>query len=443
MLDQALNDRIVVVGAGVAALCAARHLQLAGRQVALIDPQPVDGGASFGNGGFISAQSFMPGAQPGMVRKVPRWLSDPVGPLTIRTSRLLPEMPWFFRWLRASRRAEVYRLAERLHRLHRDSFEWWGHLLGPDLYAKLIQREGEIALFDDDPASNGKTIEECLGKRLGLKVAPVGRSELERIYPGLSPIVKGGLMKPGNGHTLSPARLCKALAELLMRDGAHFIPEKVVKLVRNDSGWLILTNSNNHRARDVVLAAGVWSASLLAPLGIRVPLTSQRGYHAMLPRDALALGKPFIHRARGIGMTPMLEGLRIAGTVEFAGIDGAPDERRAAAIVCQARRLFPALEPHDVKIWSGQRPATPDSLPILGPVPDMPGLWLCFGSGAYGMTQSPAAGRLVSDLILGRPPVLDPADYGVDRFSRPSRVRNGADPENLTARASRQAIRTP
>ena len=151
-----------------------------------------------------------------------------------------------------------------------------------------------------------------------------------------------------------------------------------------------MTTNCNYRAKDVVVAGGVWSRGLLAPLGVHVPLTSQRGYHAMLPENAVEIGMPFIHRRRGIGLTPMTGGLRVAGTVEFGGIDGVPHEKRAEQALHHAHEIFPALKNvQPTSIWTGQRPATPDSLPVIGAAGKRPGLWLAFGSGAYGMPQGP------------------------------------------------------
>lgn len=409
-------DAIIVVGGGVAGLCVARHLQLAGRKVVVVDPSPVLGGASFGNGGFISAASFMPGAQPGMLRKLPGWLLDPLGPLAIHPAAVLRELPWFLRWLRAGRNHQMLRLARQIHKLHHHAFDDWRFLLGDALYAEMVRKDGEMVLWDSTEIDPIEAAEDRLARDFGYESHTLGPDELRRYYPGLSPEVKRGVVKLGNGHTLSPARLCLALADLLRRDGAEFVAQKVVKLLPQPDGFTVMTTADLLRAKEVVLAAGVWSRDLLRPLGVHVPLTSERGYHAMLPAGSVEIGMPFIHRGRGIGMTPMLEGVRVAGTVEFGGIDGVPDERRVDQAVAQARKLFPDMTATPQTFWSGQRPATPDTLPVLGSSGKFRNLWLCFGSGTYGMTQGPTGGRLVADLMLGRTPSLPPRDYAIDRF---------------------------
>lgn len=411
-----MDETVFVLGGGVAALSVARNLQIEGRRVAVIDPLASPGGASFGNGGFISPDSYMPGAQPGMLRSVPGWLLDPLGPLAIKPSYLPRALPWFIRWLKAGQLGRMIILARHMHALHSPALAEWHRLVGPELYARFIRQEGEAVLWDHPSAGPADAVEAQLKAEFGIEVDMLGPSELRKLYPGISSKVTRGMVKRGNAHTVSPAQLNAALAALMEREGARFIRERVLKLIREGDGWLVLTSTGNHRAREVVVACGVWSAKLIAPLGVKVPLESQRGYHVMLPADAIDLAMPFIHRGRGIGMTPMLEGVRVAGTVEFSGVDGVPNEKRADQALYHARDIFPALKGTPQQIWTGQRPAIPDSLPVLGAVPEHPGLWLCFGHGAYGMTGGPPSGHLVADLILKRPPQIEAAPYSVTRF---------------------------
>jgi D-amino-acid dehydrogenase len=179
---------------------------------------------------------------------------------------------------------------------------------------------------------------------------------------------------------------------------------------------MVMTNLANRGADHVVVAAGAWSGRLLAPLGIRVPLETERGYHAMLFAPSVVPPMPISSKTRAFFMTPMEDGLRVAGTVEIAGLDAPPDERRARVLVDHARRLFPALRVGDVRYWMGFRPSTPDSLPILGPVAGRPGLYLAFGHGHFGMSGGPPSGRLLARVIMGRSPGLDPDPYRAQRF---------------------------
>jgi D-amino-acid dehydrogenase len=155
---------------------------------------------------------------------------------------------------------------------------------------------------------------------------------------------------------------------------------------------------------------------LLDPLGIRVPLETERGYHAMLFDPEVTPALPIANKTRAFSVTPMEDGLRIAGTVEIAGLDAPPNEERAKILVGHAKRMFPALKGEKVRYWMGFRPSTPDSLPILGPAPGRAGLHFVFGHGHFGMSGGPPSGRLVARLITGQAPGIDPALYAVQRF---------------------------
>jgi len=190
-----------------------------------------------------------------------------------------------------------------------------------------------------------------------------------------------------------------------------------MKLIPQDGGgWMVMTNIANRTAPHVVVAGGAWSRQLLDPLGIRVPLETERGYHAMLFDPEVTPSLPISNKTRGFGVTPMEDGLRIAGTVEIAGLDAPPNEERAKILVQHAKRMFPALQGEQVRYWMGFRPSTPDSLPILGPAAGRPGLHFVFGHGHFGMTGGPPSGRLVARLIAGQAPGIDPAPYAAQRF---------------------------
>ncbi|WP_128917790.1 NAD(P)/FAD-dependent oxidoreductase [Bradyrhizobium nanningense] len=177
-----------------------------------------------------------------------------------------------------------------------------------------------------------------------------------------------------------------------------------------------MTNVNNHYADKIVVAGGAWSKELLAPLDVSVPLETERGYHAMLAGASIDLKMPFIHRSRAIAVTPMSEGLRVAGTVEIAGLQAAPDERRARVLGIHVRQLFPHVTFDEPRLWMGHCPSLPDSLPVLGPVPKHAGLYLCFGHGHFGMTGSPPSGRLVAEMVVSKPTFIDPKPYSIARF---------------------------
>lgn len=177
-----------------------------------------------------------------------------------------------------------------------------------------------------------------------------------------------------------------------------------------------MTDLGNHSSDAVVVAAGAWSGRLLAPLGVTIPLETERGYHAMLRNPSIRLGMPILNKSRYFGVSSMSDGLRISGTVEIAGLDAPPTLRRAKVLVTQAKRLFPELSFDDETYWMGHRPSIPDGLPAIGEIRGQPGLFACFGHGHSGLTAAPASGQLLAQLVAGERPAIDPGAYSPARF---------------------------
>ncbi|WP_421993847.1 NAD(P)/FAD-dependent oxidoreductase [Roseococcus sp.] len=412
-----MEDRIIVLGAGVAGLAAALPLARAGRTVTVIDPLPPAGGSSFGNAGLLSPDTSVPVALPGMLRKVPGWLSDPMGPLVVRPGYFPRALPWLLRWIRAGRMDRALVLSQSMRALHGASFAHWRDLLGPDGFAEFIRRNGQVQVWDQAEETPAAALERSFRARQGIPTEVLGAPELREMFPGIAARISRGVLIPGNGHTVNPGRMVRRLAELFLAAGGEIRAERALKLIpREGARWMVMTNIANHETGTLVVAGGAWSGSLIAPLGLRLPLETERGYHLFLPDANITPDAPLLYKSRSFSLTPMEGGLRAAGTVEIAGLDAVPDERRAERLLAHVRTLFPAIEGGTPRLWMGHRPSTPDSLPVLGPAPGHPGLHLCLGHGHFGMTGGPPSGRLVADLILGATPRIDAAPYSARRF---------------------------
>jgi glycine/D-amino acid oxidase-like deaminating enzyme len=408
----------IVIGAGVAGLSTALYLQRAGVAVTVIDPLPPAGGASFGNAGLLSPDTAVPIALPGMLRKVPGWLLNPLGPLSVTPGYFPRALPWLLRWIEAGRLDRVIAISDAMRALHRESLACWQELLGPALYGELIRPLGQVQVWEGDAETANSGVERQVRERHDIRSEALTADDLRQMFPGISREVTRGLLVPGNGHTVSPQRSVGALGELFRQAGGSLINERAMKLIpRDGGGWMVMTNLANRSTEHVVVAAGAWSRQLLDPLGIKVALETERGYHAMLFDPEITPALPISNKTRAFGVTPMEDGLRVAGTVEIAGLEAPPNEERAKILVQHAKRMFPALSGAKVRYWMGFRPSTPDSLPILGPAAARPGLHFVFGHGHFGMTGGPPSGRLVARLITGQAPGLDPAPYAAQRFA--------------------------
>jgi D-amino-acid dehydrogenase len=410
-------SRVLVIGAGVVGLATALYLRRSGRRVTVIDPTPA-GGASFGNAGMISADTAVPIALPGMLRKVPGWLADPLGPLTVRPGYLPKALPWLLRWMEAGRLVRVLAISDAMRALHRNTFECWKELLGQRRFNELIRPVGQVHVWEGASETPAAALERKLRTRHGIVSEPLTVDDLRQMFPTMARAFQRGVLIPGNGYTVNPQRLVRALADLLIEAGGELETERAMKIIpRQDApGYAVMTNIGYRLADDVVLAAGAWSRQLFGSLGIRVPLETERGYHAMLPAPGIGLSMTISNKTRGFGVTPMDYGLRVAGTVEIAGLDAPPDERRAQGLLAHIRAMFPSVDTRDSSLWMGFRPSTPDSLPILGEAPGRPRLYCAFGHGHFGMTGGPPSGRLLARLINRQTPDLDPAPYAAARF---------------------------
>ena len=245
---------------------------------------------------------------------------------------------------------------------------------------------------------------------------PLSKSALQRLYPGISDRVSRGLLLPGNAHSVNPGAMVQALADRFKSEGGHIIVESVLRIWRDgSSGWTVMTNFGNHRSDGVVMAAGIWSDQLLRPLGLRVPMESERGYHAVVRTSSIELSMPILNKSRYFGLCSMDDGLRVSGTVEIAGLNASPDLARAKTLARQACELFPDLGGEEI-YWMGHRPSLPDGLPMIGPVHGHPGLNLCFGHGHSGLTAAPQSGKLLAELMCNEQVTVDPEPYSPARF---------------------------
>jgi D-amino-acid dehydrogenase len=378
---------------------------------------PPGSATSFGNAGMVRHDCNVPVALPGMLRQVPGWLADPLGPLALRPGYALKAAPWLLRWMRAGRMDVVNAAADALSKLHRGNLDCYRDLLGAGPFDDLIRKVGGIQIWESEAEGLSDRITTEINARHKVVTEPLSVGDLKRLLPGISAIARRGLLYPENAHTINPHRLVTALVDGVCRDGGVFVNERVLKIVPVEGGgYMLLTNTANRRVDMVVVAAGAWSNQLLKPLGAGLPLETERGYHLMLPSPSIELTMPVQMKNRGFAMSPMEHGLRLAGTVEIAGLDAPPDERRAHILLTHARALFPDLKGGEPTIWMGYRPSLPDSVPAIGRAKNHAGLFVATGHGHTGMIGGGSTGRLLAELVAGTPPHIDPVPYSPTRF---------------------------
>lgn len=409
------RETVGVIGAGIAGLATALNLQMRGRAVTLFDPLGIGMGCSWGSGGLINPDAHLPVAMPGMIRNVPRWLLDPLAPLAVRPADALASLPFLARWLVASRPAAVRRGVGGLRALHRNTLHEYRSLLG-DAYAAHVRQHGGMVLLPGEAPSAAETLGAEMRQALGIACVEMARAEIESRVPGIAPHVRRALLFPGNAHTPDPAALCAALGERFRAQGGKLAKARVDAIEPGTDFCTVRCDGRPWTLDKVIIAAGARSPALLKPLGARLPLVAERGYHLQLVQPSITLEVPMIYREGGFALTPMRNGLRLGGTVEIADADAPPNFDRAEALWGRAERLFPGLTAAEKRPWMGSRPALPDSVPAIGLLPRCRRVAVVAGHGHDGMIGGPASGRLVAELVCGEEPHIDPRPYRPDRF---------------------------
>jgi D-amino-acid dehydrogenase len=413
--------RVGVIGAGMVGVCAAAWLQRDGHSVFLIEPGNPGEGASFGNAGCFNGSSVTPMAMPGVIRSVPRWLMDPLGPLALRWSYLPAILPYLIRFVRSATPEKVRAQAKALRPLVGPTVPMVRDLARDAGAEKLIHQRGHLYVYRSAEALAKDGFGWALRRESGVVVDEFDADGLRQLEPTLSRDYVRGLLVRENGHTENPFGLVTALVEQFQRQGGEIVRARALGF-RLDGLRLtaIRTDAGEFPADAGIVCAGAYSKPLASSLGDRVPLETERGYHMMI-RDSEIM--PRIPTADADGKfvaTPMALGLRFAGTVELAGLAAPPDWRRARILLAQGQKMLPGLAAYypeeRLSMWMGHRPSLPDSLPALGASRASPDVIYAFGHGHVGMTAAPMTGKIIADLVAGRRPPIDIAPFDPGRF---------------------------
>ena len=412
------SQNATIIGAGVVGMATALTLQRHGWKVTVIDRLPPGEGCSFGNAGGIGVDHAFPVALPGVLKRVPRYLLDPLGPLAIRPGHFVKLLPWLLRFLPTGYGRRLEHSIDALGALQHVSYECWKPLLKAAGLEDQVRPGGCINPYESEANLEADLPIWRLLQARGYRSERLGAAELRQLEPALPARYTCAMFEPEFRRVLDPFRIVTGLADAFQQDGGTILRENVSAFeIDAESKIAVRTHRGLRPVDNLIVCAGAVSDRLARLLGNRgVPLEAGRGYHVTLPEPGFELRHVVVAPEHQVAITPMSMGLRFAGTLEFSGADSAPNWARADAILKVAGRVFPGINTQGYTQWSGDRPMMPDSVPVISRSPHFANVYYGFGSGHYGLTQGAVIGRLISELMAGKAPFLDITPYRIDRF---------------------------
>ena len=410
------TDPVIVVGAGIVGTATARSLQRAGHAVTLLDSAEPGRATSYGNAGFIAIDHLLPLARPSTLKRLPKMLTDRDGPLTVHGPSIPALLPWMARFaLAAYSNAEVRKGIDSFGVLMAEANLAWKAEIQASGLGELFKSRGALYVYESEDEFASGEDERLLQKAKGTEFEIVDGTRARELAPGLSSHIVRGVYYPQGMHTVDPYRVVGTLADRFAAEGGTVLRGRVRGFGRDGRRVksVQLTDSELP-AKAVVIAAGRASGELTRLLGFNAPLVAERGYHVMLAPDNVRFDMPVSPAGRGFFITPMNEGLRLAGTVELAAPHQPPSWHRADLLVRHLKDIFPGVGGAEISRWIGERPSLPDFRPAIGRGPHLENVYCGYGHQHVGLTLATATGRLIARQMEGEalPEALKACDPG-------------------------------
>jgi len=410
---------IIVVGAGIIGITCALALQSDGRRVLLLDRSGIAAEASRGNAGAFAFSDVEPLATPGILRQAPKWLIDPLGPLSLPLGYAPRLAPWLLRFWRSSWRDRFEAATRAQSALMRLSQSALDALIDETNAESLFQRDGQLQLYAGKAQFEASRPGWDLKQRHGVEVRLLDHADdIAAIQPGLDARFTHAGYTPQWMNVCNPVTWATHLAQAFQDAGGRVQSFEVSDVDVREEGVRIRNGSQSLTSDRVVIAGGAWSGRLAKQLGDRLPLDTERGYNTTLPQGAFDVRTHLSFPNDGFVVSRIDGGVRVGGAVEFGGLKRPPNYRRADILLKKASRYLPGLRTEQGQRWMGFRPSMPDSLPVIGPARCSDRVIYCFGHGHLGLTQSSGSAQLVKAMVSEETSPIDPAPYAPQRFDR-------------------------
>lgn len=397
------KTEVLIIGGGVIGVCAAYFLARQGRQVTLLDRDDIAGGCSYGNAGLIVPSHSVPLARPGLISQGLKWLLDPESPFYIKPRFDLELLTWLGRFQAASRPKSMHRSIPILRDLLQASATHFDELIAEEALACDYARNGLLMIYRTKHGFKEAQAEAQLLGKYGLPAAILDGAAVQALEPAVKAGIVGGIFFPADGR-LDPALFVRQLAERARGYGALLHPQTEVTGFEQEGRRItaVKTDRGNFHAEQMVLAAGAWSVALASQLQLKLPLQPAKGYSLTLQRPSSCPTRPLMLGEAWVAVTPLAAGLRLAGTLELAGLDLSVNPRRVRAIWQAASEYLNEVKPGgELESWAGLRPCTPDGLPIISRSPHYDNLIVAAGHAMLGVSLGPVTGEIIAQLVTG------------------------------------------
>lgn len=407
---------VTVIGGGIVGICSALSLQESGLRVRLIDKGNPGQATSFGNAGVISPWSILPHSMPGFWKNIPKLMLTRWRPLSVRAGAWPNIIPWGLNFLSKGTEENTRAIADAMSLLCFPSI---------DLYRKYLKNTGHENLVKDSSylqlvTKTNESLLKDLGTQIriskGANIEIIKGLDLRSFEPSISSEFEAGIVIYNTARTLSPGRLCTVLVNKLKAQGANLIKDNILKIHRNGETWFLKGKKKEYQTKFVVISAGAWSKELLSSIKIDVPLITERGYHVHCSKPGIEILNSVVYPEGGVIASSMEGGVRVAGQAEFGSIDEAPDLKREKTLIKIAQKMFPDINLNKTNFWMGRRPSFPDSIPVIGSVPNQPGLYVNFGHSHHGLMMAPKSGEILTNIIMQKPINEDINLLNIKRF---------------------------
>ncbi len=408
--------KIGIVGAGIQGVCNALFLQKKGHQVTIFDKDdPARISASYGNAGHFSPYASLSLNRPDILTDVPAMLLRSTGPLALKWNYVPKMIPWFLKFIINCSKKKMMHTAKYMHQILDIAIPAYDELFEEVDISGLVDKKGIMYVWNKQNLSS-REIEINIRKELGVKQKVLTPEEIHDLEPNIKPFYHGGVYYSNARHTRNPKKILLKLLDHFIEKGGKLLKLNIRDINFDNENPVLISDSQRFIFEKIIIACGAFSKQLTDKLNEKIPLDTERGYHVHFKGCDHLISRPVVFLNRGFGMTPMEQGLRVVGTVEFGGLNNPISKSRIKNLVNGANYMLNGLPEHQDE-WLGFRPTLPDFLPVIGPSINYKNVFYSFGHNHLGWTLAAISGKIISKMISDENTNLDLEPYNPKRFS--------------------------